>query len=104
MESFLVEILEFAVSIPAQAIFPAPWRSYIVATSFAVKQMVNIFPSTWCIGFLELFVFSVIQTIDLDTKTQVGITIKFVSRILLNSKFFSTDMDQTSFSVTLVSS
>jgi len=73
--SILIGVLGFAIAIPSQITFPAPWRSFSTAALFAVKQMVIVILPKWCIGFLGLFAFGAILTLHWDRQKQVSITI-----------------------------
>jgi len=72
----IASILGFAVSISGQLIFPAPWRSFVTAFIFALKQIFDIFLPEWCVAFLPLFGFIALFTLDQDRKKQVSVEIK----------------------------
>ncbi|CAF1483643.1 unnamed protein product [Didymodactylos carnosus] len=70
--SVIVDIIDFAVSKPAQRTFPAPCRSFIGAFVFAAKQMLDIFLPPWCIIILPAFGVSALLTLDWDRRKQVS--------------------------------
>jgi hypothetical protein len=73
--TFIVGILGIALSVPSQMIFPAPKRTYLFCTIFAIKQMVNIFMPNWCIGFLGLLAAVALAALNMDRIKQVSFTI-----------------------------
>ncbi|CAF1280464.1 unnamed protein product [Rotaria magnacalcarata] len=76
VSSVIVSIIGFTVSIPAQRTFPAPWRSFIGAFGFAIKQTFDIFLPPWCIVILPVFGVFAILTLDVDRRKQVSSDIK----------------------------
>jgi hypothetical protein len=72
--SALVGLLGFAIAIPAQWVFPAPWRSFFAVFIFAFHQMALLFLPNAFIGFLAIFAAAAILTLEVDRKTQVSLT------------------------------
>jgi uncharacterized membrane protein len=71
--SVITSMLSFAVSIPAQRTFPAPWRSFIGTFIFAFKQLLDIFLPVWFVVALPVFGFIALATLNQDREKQVRI-------------------------------
>ncbi|CAF1277782.1 unnamed protein product [Adineta steineri] len=62
--SALLGVLGFTVAIPAQCVFPAPWRS------FAIEQMALMFLPKWFNVFSIVFDCGTVFTLDFDREEQ----------------------------------